>query len=91
MSLVALAVPGIGVLGMGGLFAVGAATGFGGAMVGTYLGIAAADEEMTEHSEIADTPLEEGEVLVAVCSHGRAEAIRTTMQGRGGRLVEGVS
>ena len=91
VSLVALAVPGIGVLGMGGLFAVGAATGFGGAMVGTYLGIAAADEEMTEHSEIADTPLEEGEVLVAVCSHGRAEAIRTTMQGRGGRLVEGVS
>lgn len=91
VSLVALAVPGIGVLGLGGLFAVGAATGFGGAMLGTYLGIAAADPELTEHAEIADTPLGDGEVLVAVCSHGRPDAIRSTMQGRGGRLVEGVS
>ena len=43
------------------------------------------------YQQMLEQGQEMGEVLVAVCSHGRAEAIRTTMQGRGGRLVEGVS
>jgi hypothetical protein len=34
LALTALAVPGIGVLGIAGLFAVGAASGLGGAMLG---------------------------------------------------------
>lgn len=88
IGLASLTVPGLGVLGVGGLFAVGAASGFGGAMLGSFIGISAADEELTEHEAISETPLGEGEVLVCVRSHGRPEEIREAMQRHGGRLLE---
>jgi hypothetical protein len=87
MALAALAVPGLGVLGIAGLFAVGAATGLGGAMLGGYLGVAAADRALAEHDEISHTPLQIGEVLVAVCSHGQPQAVQAVMQRHGGRLL----
>jgi len=89
MALAAFAVPGLGVLGVGGLFAVGAASGFGGAMLGGFLGIAAADREFTEHEELSETPLDAGEVLVAVRTHGQPDTVRATMQRHGGRLLNG--
>lgn len=89
MALAAFTIPGFAVLGIGGLFAVGAASGFGGAMLGGFLGIAAADQEFTEHAELSETPLKLGEVLVAVRSHGRSEEVRSAMRRHGGRLLDG--
>lgn len=89
VALAAFAIPGLGVLGIGGLFAVGAASGFGGAMLGGFLGIAAADREFSEHDELSETPLNPGEVLVAVRSHGEPETVRSAMQRHGGRLLNG--
>jgi len=87
LALAAVAIPGLGVLGLGGLFAVGAASGFGGAMLGGFLGIAAADRELLEHAELAETPLDPGEVLVAVCSHGEPQTVEGVMERHGGKLL----
>jgi hypothetical protein len=82
-----VAIPGLGVLGLGGLFAVGAASGFGGAMLGGFLGIAAADRELLQHAELSETPLDPGEVLVAVCSHGEPQTVEGVMERHGGKLL----
>lgn len=87
MALTALAIPGLAPLGIGGLFAIGAATGFGGAMLGGFLGIAAADEAFTAHGEIRETPLESGEVLVAVLAHGEGGTVESVMQRNSGTLL----
>lgn len=87
MALTALAIPGLAPLGIGGLFAIGAATGFGGAMLGGFLGIAAADEAFSAHGEIRETPLEPGEVLLAVLDHGRGDEVEEAMRSNGGRLL----
>lgn len=88
MALAAFAIPGFAVLGIGGLFAIGAASGFGGAMLGGFLGIAAADREFSGHQELSETPLNPGEVLVVVRSHGQPDTIRSVMQRHGGRLLD---
>jgi hypothetical protein len=81
----AVVVPGLGAVGVGGLLAIGAAGGFGGAMLGGYLGTAAGDRAFREHDELATVPLAPGEVLVAVCSHGRPGEVEAVLERHGGR------
>lgn len=87
MALTALVLPGLAPLGVAGLFAVGTASGFGGAMLGGFLGIAAADGAFSAHGEIRRTPLEPGEVLVAVLAHGETATVESVMQRNGGTLL----
>jgi hypothetical protein len=86
-AIMAVAVPGIGTIGVGGLLALGAASGFGGAMFGGYAGIAAGDRTVTVHEHLAAEPLQPDEVLVAVCSHGHPATVEQIMRRHGGRLV----
>ncbi|MCO8128830.1 hypothetical protein NHL50_16585 [Acidimicrobiia bacterium EGI L10123] len=85
-ALVGTLVPVVGAVGVGGLLALGAATGFGGAMLGGYLGVAADERPLTVHEQIARTRLLPGQVLVAVCSHGHPDAARDVLQRHGGDL-----
>jgi hypothetical protein len=85
--LFSLAVPGLGLLGVGGLAAAGVAGGFGGSMLGAYLGIGAATEEVAEHERIRRVVLEPGEMLVVARSHGDASTVEAALQRHGGRLV----
>ena len=85
-ALVGTLVPVVGAVGVGGLLAVGAATGFGGAMLGGYLGVATEERSLTVHEQIARTRLEPGQVLIAVCSHGHPDTTREVLQRHGGDL-----
>jgi hypothetical protein len=87
MLLFAVAVPGIGTLGAGGIAALGAASGFGSAMLGGYLGVAAANEEFEQHERLRETPLQPGEILVVACSHGHPDLVERSFQRHGGRLA----
>jgi hypothetical protein len=85
-ALVGTLVPVVGMVGVGGLFALGAATGFGGAMIGGYLGVATEERALTAHEKIARTQLQPGQVLVAVCSHGHPGTTQQVLERHGGRL-----
>lgn len=85
-ALFGVLVPVVGPVGVGGLLAVGAASGFGGAMLGGYIGVAAEDRALTAHECIARTRLQPDEVLVAVCSHGHPGEVRGVLQRHGGEL-----
>ena len=87
IALSALVFPGFAVLGLGGLFAIGAGTSFGGAMLGGYLGVASADRAFRSHDELRQTPLQPGEVLIAVLAHGRRDEEEAIMRRHGGRLL----
>ena len=78
MLLFAVAVPGVGALGAGGLAALGVGSGISGALVGAILGVAAASEEFDEHQRLRETPLQPGEVLVVACPHGHEELVKST-------------
>jgi hypothetical protein len=87
LSVAAIAlVPG-GVVGLGGILALGIPTGLGGAMIGGFLGDAVADRSFTERAELDDVPLEPGQVLVAACSHGHVGAVEDVMERHGGQLL----
>lgn len=87
LSIAAVAlVPG-GVVGVGGILALGIPTGLGGAVLGGFLGDAVADRAFTEREELDSVPLEPGQVLVAACSHGHADAVMEVMQRHGGQLL----
>ena len=87
MLLFAIAVPGVGTLGAGGIAALGIGSGISGALVGTMLGVAAASEEFDEHQRLRETPLLPGEVLVVACAHANAAVVEGALQRHGGRLV----
>ena len=86
IGLATLAVPGIGVIGVGGVLALAGASALWGGLLGTYLGAAAGETGWAEHEAIGYTALERGQVLVVVCSHGHADAVRQSMKRHGGRL-----
>ena len=87
MSIAAIAlVPG-GVVGLGGVLALGAATGFGGAMLGGYVGEAIGDRAFEEREELAAVHLEPGQVLVAACGHGHASTVEAIMERHAGQLL----
>lgn len=87
MLIFSLALPGIATLGAGGILALGAATGIGGAMLGGYAGVAAASRDLDEHERLRHTPLQPGEVLVVACSHNHADLVQEALQRQGGRLL----
>ena len=87
MLIFGLALPGIGTLGAAGILAVGAATGIGGAMLGGYAGVAAANRELDEHERLSQTPLQPGEVLVVACSHNHPDLVTDALERHGGRLL----
>lgn len=79
-------VPG-GVIGLGGILALGAGTTLGGAMVGGYVGQDTADRAFDERQELSDVHIEPGQVLVVGCSHGRPGDVEQIMERHGGDLV----
>lgn len=85
LGLAVVAAPEIAVGGMLLMGGVGAAWG---AFLGAYIGIGIGDKASTEHEQIEVTPLEPGEVLVVVSSHGHGDAVRDVMQSHQGRIRE---
>jgi hypothetical protein len=88
MTLLAVLVPGLGTLGVGGLLAAGAATGaLAGGFWGAYLGLTAEEDLLEEEWDWERTPLEEGQVLVVVSGHGHTGQVADILRHAGGRLV----
>lgn len=79
-------VPG-GVIGLGGILAVGAGTSLGGAMLGGYIGQDTADRAFDERQELSEMHLDPGQALIVVCSHGRPADVEEIMERHGGDLV----
>jgi hypothetical protein len=86
VALAGLAVPGIGLIGVGGMFALAGASALWGGLVGGYLGAAAGDEGWNAHRDLTYTALAPGEVLMVVCSHGHPDAIREVVEQHSGRI-----
>jgi hypothetical protein len=83
LGLAALVVPGIAVGGFLALAGVGAGWG---AMLGGFLGLTLDDRANREHDRLEWTPLAPGEVLVAVCSHGRDTEVTSIMRQHHGEI-----
>ena len=88
MTIAALAVPGVGPVGVGGIIAIGLSAGLGGGMLGGYLGIGAASEEWEQHERLRDTALGPGEILLAACAQDEPDTVTSIMQKCGGRILE---
>jgi hypothetical protein len=86
ISLAALTVSGVGLVAVGGVLALAGASAVLGGVLGAYLGAVAGESGWIEHENIGYTKLGEGEVLVVVCSHGHADAVRDVVQRHAGRL-----
>jgi hypothetical protein len=87
MSIAALTlVPG-GLIGLGGVLAVGAGTTLGGGMLGGYTGVAIGNRAFDERAEFMEVPLEPGQTLIAVCSHGDPASVESIMERHGGHLL----
>jgi hypothetical protein len=86
LAVAALAVPGIGLVGVGGMFALAGASALWGGLIGGFVGAAAGDGAWNAHHDLGYTALEPGEVLVVVCSHGHADAIGQVAERHEGRL-----
>jgi hypothetical protein len=79
-------VPG-GIIGLGGILALGAGSTLGGAMLGGYIGQDTADRAFDEREELSEMHLEPGKVLVVVCSHGHPADVEEIMERHHGDLV----
>lgn len=79
-------VPG-GIIGLGGILAIGAGSTLGGAMLGGYVGQDTADRAFDERQELSELHLDPGQVLVVVCSHGRPADVEEIMERHGGDLA----
>ncbi len=86
LAVAALAIPGIGLVGLGGMFALAGASALWGGLIGGYLGAGAGDGAWNAHHDLAYTALEPGEVLVVVCSHGQSTAIHEVVAAHSGRI-----
>ena len=86
LAVAALAVPGIGLVGLGGMFAIAGASALWGGLIGGYVGATVGDEGWNAHRDLSYTALEPGEVLVVVCSHGHPDAIREVIEQHSGRV-----
>lgn len=84
-GLAALAVPGIGLIGLGGMFALAGVSALWAGTVGAYLGAAVGEDGWSAHADLGYTALQPGEVLVVVCTHGRTDVIHEIMERHGGR------
>jgi hypothetical protein len=79
-------IPG-GIIGLGGILALGAGSTLGGAMLGGYIGQDTADRAFDERQELSELHLEHGQVLVVVCSHRHPADVEEIMERHGGDLV----
>jgi hypothetical protein len=86
LAVAGLALPGIGLVGLGGMFAFAGASALWGGLIGGYLGAAAGDTTWNVHRDLTYTPIQQGEVLVVICSHGHADAIDDVVERHSGRL-----
>ena len=86
IALAALAVPGFGLLGVGGTLAIGGVSTMWGALIGAYTGASVGESGWEAHQGLSYTALRDGEVLVVVCSHGHADAVRDALSRHAGRL-----
>jgi hypothetical protein len=85
IALAIAAVPGLGtVLGVGGLLAMTGVSALWGALLGGFVGTAAGEPAWEAHQQLLYTALEEGQVLVVVCDHGRRKEIEPVFQRHGG-------
>ena len=86
MVIMAFAIPGAGLLGLGGMLAAG---GIPGALAGTYfgalLGLAAEEHELDEEWVWERVPLEPGQVLVVVADHGHPDDVKDILARAGGQ------
>jgi hypothetical protein len=85
LALAALTLPGAGVIVAGGMLAIAGASTLWGTLLGGYFGLATGEPGLDTHAAIAEKALEEGEILVVVCSHGHPDAVRDVMERHGGR------
>ncbi|HEX6301350.1 MAG TPA: hypothetical protein VF148_12855 [Acidimicrobiia bacterium] len=88
MTLLALIVPGLGSLGVGGILPAGAATGAqaGGVWEG-YLGLKSEDATAEDMWDWERIRLREGEVMVVVDQHGHPDDAQRILRRHGGRPV----
>lgn len=87
MTIAAVTLLPMGVIGLGGVLALGATTGLGSAVLGGLLGEDMADHDFVEHEEIAARRLEPGQVLVTVCGHGHPSTVEAVIHRHGGKLL----
>lgn len=89
MTVLAVAIPGIGTLGVGGILAAGAITGaLAGGFWGAYLGLTSQEHVLEEEWDWERIRLQPGEVIVVVDQHGHPDDVRETFGRHGGKLVE---
>jgi hypothetical protein len=88
MTVLALILPGVGTLGVGGILAAG---GLSGALAGTYLGaflgLAAEEPVLEEEWDWERVPLQPGQVLIVVAGHGHPDQVADVLERHGGHLV----
>ena len=88
MTVLALVVPGVGTLGVGGIVAAG---GLSGALAGTYLGaflgLTTEDHLLEEEWDWERVPLQPGQVLIVVAGHGHPDQVADVLERHGGHLV----
>lgn len=88
MTVLALVVPGVGTIGVGGILAAGAVTGaLAGGFWGAYLGMKAEERVMEEEWDWERVRLQEGEVMVVVDQHAHPDEVGKILQRHGGRMV----
>ena len=88
MAIMVFAIPGAGLLGVGGMLAAG---GIPGALAGTYfgalLGLATEEHELDEETDWERVPLEFGQVLVVVAGHDHPDEVADILRRNKGDLV----
>ncbi len=88
MALMALVIPGLGILGLGGALIVG---GAGGALWGAYLGsvtgLAAEIMHVEDVEHRYEISLQPNEILVVVMAHAQAERVCQIMEQHGARCL----
>jgi hypothetical protein len=88
MTVLAMVVPGVGTLGVGGILAAGAMTGaLAGGLWGAYLGLTATEPILENEWDWERVALEPGQVIVVVDEHGHPEAVREVLERHKGRMV----
>jgi hypothetical protein len=88
MTAMALVVPGLGTLGVGGVLAAGGISGaLAGTYVGAFLGLAAEEPVLEEEWDWERVPLQPGQMLVVVAGHGHEDQVADILQRHGGHLI----
>lgn len=88
MTVLGLAVPGAGTLGVGGILAVGGLSGaLAGSFLGAYLGLSAEEDGLEEEWDWERIPLRPGQMLIVVSGHGHPTEVADVLRRHGGDVV----